>query len=116
VIWISLAPIQRLARLIGNLLATGGYGATFFLLMHFRSNGGNDLDTVLALVEATGGTLVGVPLFGWLAQRIPSAFRSLRRTSARIFVCSRMRRLKRAVRPVSRLIPASEFAYARRRS
>ncbi|SDR49602.1 Major Facilitator Superfamily protein [Paraburkholderia fungorum] len=59
--------------LIGTLFAAGGYGATFFLSMHFNSLGGSDIDTGLALAEATLGTLVGVLLVGWFAQRIGAA-------------------------------------------
>lgn len=68
-----MRPLNSLFVLIGTLLAAAGYGATFFLSMHFRSLGGNDLDTGLALAEATVGTLVGVPLVGWFAQHVGAA-------------------------------------------
>lgn len=68
-----MRPFSAFFVLIGTLLAAGGYGATFFLSMHFTSFGGNDVDTGLALAEATVGTLVGVPLVGWFAQRIGAA-------------------------------------------
>ncbi|MFM0471408.1 MFS transporter [Paraburkholderia strydomiana] len=77
-----MRPFSAFFVLIGTLLAAGGYGATFFLSMHFRSMGGNDLDTGLALAEATVGTLVGVPLVGWFAQRIGAA-----RTTALAALC-----------------------------
>lgn len=68
-----MRPVSSLFVLIGTLLAAGGYGATFFLSMRFHSLGGSDLDTGLALAEATLGTLVGVLLVGWFAQRIGAA-------------------------------------------
>jgi len=77
-----MRPFSAFFVLIGTLLAASGYGATFFLSMHFRSMGGNDLDTGLALAEATVGTLVGVPLVGWFAQRIGAA-----RTTALAALC-----------------------------
>ncbi|MFM0075972.1 MFS transporter [Paraburkholderia sediminicola] len=77
-----MRPFSAFFVLIGTLLAAGGYGATFFLSMHFSSMGGNDLDTGLALAEATVGTLVGVPLVGWFAQRIGAA-----RTTALAALC-----------------------------
>ncbi len=77
-----MRPLNSFFVLVGTLLAAGGYGATFFLSMHFRSLGGNDLDTGLALAEATLGTLVGVPLVGWFAQRIGAA-----RTTALAALC-----------------------------
>ncbi|OAJ54127.1 MFS transporter [Paraburkholderia ginsengiterrae] len=58
---------------VGTLLAAGGYGATFLLSMRFRSLGGTDLDTGVALVEAMLGTFVGLPLVGWFAPRIGAA-------------------------------------------
>lgn len=65
-----MRPISAFCVLIGTLLAAGGYGATFLLSMHFSALGGNDLNTGLALAEATVGTLAGVPLVGWFARRI----------------------------------------------
>src|SRR5471032_2071351 len=77
-----MRPSHSLFVLVATLLAGAGYGATFFLSMHFRSLGGSDLDTGLALAEATSGTLLGVPLVGWFAQHIGAA-----RTTALGAVC-----------------------------
>jgi MFS family permease len=41
--------------------------------MHFKSIGGNDSDTGLALAGAMVGTFIGVPLVGWFAHRIGAA-------------------------------------------
>ncbi|OED18994.1 MFS transporter [Burkholderia sp. A2] len=59
--------------LLGALLTACGYGATFLLSMHFRSAGGGDVDTGVALVEAMVGALIGVPLVAWLAHSIGTA-------------------------------------------
>jgi MFS family permease len=40
--------------------------------MHFRSAGGNDLNTGIALAQAMIGTFVSLPLVDWLAPRIGS--------------------------------------------
>jgi Na+/glutamate symporter len=69
----GMRPFSALFMLIGTLLAAGGYGATFFLSMHFHAAGGSDLNTSIALAEATVGTLIGVPLVGWFAQRVGAA-------------------------------------------
>ncbi|WP_175922956.1 MFS transporter [Burkholderia latens] len=59
--------------LLGALLTACGYGATFLLSMHFRSAGGDDADTGVALAEAMVGALIGVPLVAWLAHCIGTA-------------------------------------------
>ncbi|KWU24197.1 MFS transporter [Burkholderia cenocepacia] len=59
--------------LLGALLTACGYGATFLLSMHFRSAGGGDVDTGVALVEAMVGALIGLPLVAWLAHSIGTA-------------------------------------------
>jgi MFS family permease len=78
----AMRPSHSLFVLIGTLLAGAGYGATFFLSMRFHSLGGSDLDTGLALADATAGTLLGVPLVGWFAQHIGAA-----RTTALAALC-----------------------------
>jgi len=77
-----MRPFSAFFVLIGTLLTASGYGATFFLSMHFRSLGGNDLDTGLALAEATVGTLAGALVVGRFARRIGSA-----RTTALASLC-----------------------------
>lgn len=47
-----MRPNRALLFLIGTLLTAGGYGATFLLSMRFRSIGGSDLDTGVALAGA----------------------------------------------------------------
>jgi MFS family permease len=79
---IGMRPFSSVFVLIGTLLAAGGYGATFFLSMHFRALGGSDLDTGLALAEATLGTLVGAALVDWFARHIGTA-----RTTALATLC-----------------------------
>jgi MFS family permease len=68
-----MRPFSALFLLIGSLLTAGGYGATFLLSMHFKSIGGTDFDTGIALAGAMAGTFVGVPLVGWFAQHIGAA-------------------------------------------
>lgn len=68
-----MRPFSAFFVLIGTLLAAGGYGATFLLSMHFKSLGGNDLDTGVAFVEAMVGSFLGLPLVGWGAPRIGAA-------------------------------------------
>lgn len=65
-----MRPNRALLFLIGTLLTAGGYGATFLLSMRFRSIGGSDLDTGVALAGAMAGTFVGVPLVGWFSQHL----------------------------------------------
>ena len=55
---------------IATLLTSVGYGATFLLTMHFRALGGSEIDTGTTLSGAMVGTLVGVPLVGWFANRV----------------------------------------------
>jgi len=64
-----MRPFSAFFVLIGTLLAAGGYGTTFLISMHFRSVGGNDLDTSLAFAEAMIGTFLGLPLVNGLAPR-----------------------------------------------
>jgi MFS family permease len=70
---IAMRPYNAFFALFGTLLAAGGYGATFLLSMRFRSLGGTDIDTGLALVEAMLGTFLGLPLVAWFAPRIGAA-------------------------------------------
>jgi MFS family permease len=58
---------------IATLLTSVGYGATFLLTTHFRALGGSEIETGIALSGAMVGTLVGVPLVGWFANRIGAA-------------------------------------------
>lgn len=57
----------------GTLLTALGYGATFLLTEHFRALGGSEIDTGTTLVGAMTGTLIGVALVGWFADRIGAA-------------------------------------------
>ncbi|WP_155640011.1 MFS transporter [Burkholderia territorii] len=59
--------------LLSALLTACGYGATFLLSMHFRSAGGGELDTGVALVEAMVGALISLPVVAWLARSIGTA-------------------------------------------
>lgn len=68
-----MRPFSAFFALVGTLLAAGGYGATFLFSMRFRSLGGTDLDTGVALAEAMLGTFLGLPLVGWFAPRIGPA-------------------------------------------
>jgi MFS family permease len=58
---------------IATLLTSVGYGATFLLTMHFRALGGSEIETGITLSGAMVGTLVGVPLVGWFANRLGAA-------------------------------------------
>jgi MFS family permease len=58
---------------LGTLLTSAGYGATFLLNDYFRTLGGNEVDTGLALAAAMVGTFIGVPLVGWFSGRIGAA-------------------------------------------
>ena len=58
---------------IATLLTAVGYGATFLLTMHFQALGGSEIDTGTTLSGAMVGTLVGVPLVGWFANRVGAA-------------------------------------------
>lgn len=69
----TMSPRVASFGLLGALLTACGYGATFLLSMHFRSAGGNDVDTGAALAEAMVGTLIGLPLVAWLAHGIGAA-------------------------------------------
>ncbi|WP_213308879.1 MFS transporter [Paraburkholderia sacchari] len=68
-----MRPVSALFMLIGVLLASGGYGATFLLSMHIRSIGGNDFTTGVSLAGAVFGTFVGVSFAGWVAPRVGAA-------------------------------------------
>lgn len=68
-----MRPFSAFFVLIGTLLAAGGYGATFLLSMHFKSLGGNDLDTCAVFAEALVGTFLGLPLVGWCVPRVGAA-------------------------------------------
>jgi MFS family permease len=65
-----MRPFNAAFVLIGTLLTAAGYGATFLFSMRYRSLGGTDFDTGLALAGAMVGTFLGVPLVGWFAPRI----------------------------------------------
>jgi MFS family permease len=68
-----MRPFSAFFVLIGTLLAASGYGATFLLSMHFRTLGGNDLDTGAAFAEAMVGTFLALPLVGRFVPRIGAA-------------------------------------------
>ncbi|NUY31230.1 MFS transporter [Paraburkholderia sp. JPY303] len=68
-----MQPFHALFVLLGTLLAASGYGATFLLSMHFRSAGGTDLNTGVALAQAVIGTFVSFPLVDWFAPRVGAA-------------------------------------------
>lgn len=69
----TMSPRVASFVLLGALLTACGYGATFLLSMHFRSAGGGDVDTGVALAEAMVGALIGLPLVAWLARWIGTA-------------------------------------------
>ncbi|RQR49538.1 MFS transporter [Burkholderia sp. Bp9140] len=69
----TMSPRVASFVLLGALLTACGYGATFLLSMHFRSAGGDDVDTGVALAEAMVGALIGLPLVAWLARWIGTA-------------------------------------------
>ena len=58
---------------IATLLTALGYGATFLFTEHFRSFGGGEIETGKTLAGAMIGTLIGVPLVGWFADRLGAA-------------------------------------------
>ena len=58
-----------LLLLSATSLTAGGYGATFLISAWFRSQGGTDIDAGVTLSMALVGTLIGVPLVGWVAGR-----------------------------------------------
>jgi hypothetical protein len=59
--------------LIGVLFASAGYGATFLLSMRFRSIGGSDFTTSVALGGAMVGTFCGVSLAAWGSRYLGAA-------------------------------------------
>ncbi|WP_244166614.1 MFS transporter [Burkholderia anthina] len=69
----AMSPRVASFVLLGALLTACGYGATFLLSMHFRSAGGGEIDTGIALVQALVGALLGLPLVAWLARWIGTA-------------------------------------------
>lgn len=69
----AVRPFSALVMLVGVLLASAGYGATFLFSMHVRAIGGNDINTGVALAGAALGTFVGVSLTGWVAQHVGAA-------------------------------------------
>ncbi|MBN3751781.1 MFS transporter [Paraburkholderia sp. Tr-20389] len=68
-----MRPAGAMLFLIGTLLTGAGYGATFLLSMRFRSIGGNEFDTGIALAGGVLGTFVGVTMVRSLAPRIGTA-------------------------------------------
>jgi MFS family permease len=64
-----MRPVSASFMLIGVLLASAGYGATFLLSMRFRSIGGSDFMTGVALAGAMVGTFCGVSLASWGGRR-----------------------------------------------
>ncbi|MBP0588557.1 MFS transporter [Paraburkholderia sp. LEh10] len=68
-----MRPFTALLLLVGTLLTAGGYGATFLFSMRFRSIGGNDFDTGIALGGAMVGTFAGVSLVGLFARYVGTA-------------------------------------------
>jgi len=69
----TMRPFSAMLMLIGVLLASSGYGATFLFSMHFKSIGGNDFDTGVVLAGAMAGTFIGVSLVGWFVPYIGAA-------------------------------------------
>lgn len=69
----TLRPAGALLLLIGTLLTGAGYGATFLLSMRFRTIGGNEFDTGIALAGGVLGTFVGVSMVRSLAPRVGTA-------------------------------------------
>lgn len=69
----AVRPFSALVMLVGVLLASAGYGATFLFSMHVRAIGGNDINTGVPLAGAALGTFVGVSLTGCVAQRVGAA-------------------------------------------
>lgn len=58
---------------VGALLTAAGYGATFLLTEHFRALGGSEIEVGQVLGGAVVGTLIGVPVVGWLGERFGGA-------------------------------------------
>ena len=56
--------------LLGTLLASLGYGATFLLSDYIKICGGASDDVGFAFASAMIGTFVGVPCVGWLASKL----------------------------------------------
>jgi MFS family permease len=69
----SVRLSSALVMLVGVLLASAGYGATFLFSMHVRAIGGTDINTGVTLAGAALGTFVGVSLTGWLVQHVGAA-------------------------------------------
>ena len=69
----AVRPFSALFMLVGVLLASAGYGATFLFSMHVRAIGGTDVNTGVALAGAALGTFAGVSLTGWVAQHVGAA-------------------------------------------
>jgi len=57
--------------MLGTTFTAGGYGATFLVSDWYRAQGGSDIDAGTTLGAALIGTLIGVPLVGWFAGRLP---------------------------------------------
>ncbi|WP_162009388.1 MFS transporter [Labrenzia sp. CE80] len=57
----------------GALLVATGYGATFVFNRHFKSFGGDEIDTGAILVAAMIGTLISVSFVGWCSARFGAA-------------------------------------------
>ncbi|WP_321814868.1 MULTISPECIES: MFS transporter [unclassified Paraburkholderia] len=68
-----MRPFNAVVMLMGVLLASAGYGATFLFSMHVRLAGGTDFQTGVALAGAALGTLTGVPLTGWAVRHCGAA-------------------------------------------
>ncbi|WP_189436485.1 MFS transporter [Pseudovibrio japonicus] len=58
---------------IGSLLVATGYGATFVLNRHYKSFGGNELDTGTVLLAAMVGTFASVSIVGWYSRKVGAA-------------------------------------------
>lgn len=69
----AVRPFSALFMLVGVLLASAGYGATFLFSMHVRAIGGTDIHTGVTLAGAALGTFAGVSLTGWVAQHVGAA-------------------------------------------
>jgi MFS family permease len=59
---------------IGIFLTSAGYGMTFLLTEYFRTMGGNEVQSGRVLLGGAVGTLIGVPVIGWLSNKFDSAF------------------------------------------
>ena len=58
---------------VGALLTAAGYGSTFLLTHHFRALGGSEIQVGQVLGGAVVGTLIGVPVVGWVGARFGGA-------------------------------------------